>query len=69
MIQSIIKKKENLITNQLKSSCIWRVNHDAHLWGIKIKLSFQVSENEWIYNLFNREPPSLSQSQRSGTSL
>ena len=52
-IQSIIEKKGNLITNQLESSCIWRINHDTHLWGIKIRLLFQVSENKWIYNLFN----------------
>ena len=55
IIQSIIEEKGNLIANQLKSSCIWRINHDAHLWGIKIKLPYQVSENEWIYNLFNEE--------------
>ena len=55
MIQFIIEEKGNLITNQLESSCIWRINHDAHLWGIKIRLPFQVSENEWIYNLFNGE--------------
>ena len=62
MIQSIIEEKGNLIINQLESSCIWRINHNAHLWGIKIKLPYQVSENEWIYNLFNREDhlPSLN---------
>ena len=45
-IQAMIEEKGNLITNQLESSCIWRINHDAHLWEIKIKLPFQVSENE-----------------------
>ena len=62
MIQSIIEEKENLIINQLESSCIWRINHNAHLWRIKIKLPYQISENEWIYNLFNGEDhlPSLN---------
>ena len=62
MIQSIIEEKGNLITNQLESSCIWRINHNAHLWGIKIRLPYQVLENEWIYNLFNGEDclPSLN---------
>ena len=62
MIQTIIEEKGNLITNQLESSCIWRINHDAHLWGIKIRLPYQVSENKWIYNLFNGEDcfPSLN---------
>ena len=61
MIQSVIEEKGNLIANQLESSCIWRINHDAYLWGIKIKLPYQVSENKWIYNLFNEEDcfPSL----------
>ena len=31
MIQFIIKEKRNLITNQLESSYIWRINHDAYL--------------------------------------
>ena len=31
MIQSVIEEKGNLIANQLESSCIWRINHDAHL--------------------------------------
>ena len=62
MIQSTIEEKGNLIANQLESSCIWRVNYDAYLWGIKIRLPFQVSENKWIYNLFNGENclPSLN---------
>ena len=60
MIQFTIEEKGNLIANQLKSSCIWRVNHDVHLWRIKIRLPFQVLENEWIYNLFNGEDCLLS---------
>ena len=31
MIQIVIEEKGNLITNQLESSCIWRINHNAHL--------------------------------------
>ena len=42
MIQSIIEEKGNLITNQLESSCIWKINHNTHLWGIKIRLPYQV---------------------------
>ena len=30
-IQSIIEEKGNLIANKLESSCIWRINYDAHL--------------------------------------